>query len=429
MSTFSQERPRVLIVDDQENWREALSDMLGPVYEIETAANYEDAKRRLWQRAFHVLVTDQRLMDPDITNIEGILLLDEVAKLWDGTQAIIVTGYPTFEAAKEALRGRGAYDYLLKHPEEGGAFQIREYRARVKEAAEKAMEARQKAITLDFSVPALVIGLTYDQITKTLFAGDATIHDAQEDVRRLIHRLLFHFQPLAYGKGRAWLLEADQICEILCWSRGYGKAALIRIGREQCSLNVREVEWLRKSWRLVRNEELVFAPLIGISYVVEDMIFEDFAALGGTIPYIEPPTAATTMIVRQPPSAMAWLLVLNGPHRGYHIPLTDSVTIGRGALSCEVVLDDITVSRQHAKMRLENSRFYICDLGSINGSFVNGVRVIKQELRDRDEIRIGNTIMLFVQAVSPEDLTVEAKRRLQEFDLVWDQLTRSVHHD
>jgi tRNA A-37 threonylcarbamoyl transferase component Bud32 len=141
---------------------------------------------------------------------------------------------------------------------------------------------------------------------------------------------------------------------------------------------------------------------------------------GETIPYAEPPVAGTFLLQREP-SAMAWLLVLNGPHRGRHFPLADSVAIGR-EVGCDVVLDDPTASRQHARMRLENSRFYIYDLASSNGTFVNGVKVMKQELRDRDEIRIGNTIMLFVQAVSPEDLTVEAKRRLREFDSTWDQL-------
>jgi hypothetical protein len=35
--------------------------------------------------------------------------------------------------------------------------------------------------------------------------------------------------------------------------------------------------------------------------------------------------------------------------------------------------------------------------------------------------------MMFIQAVSPEDLTVEAKRRLREFDGVWEELANSVH--
>jgi len=281
MEMFSQGRPRLLIVDDQKNWREALCDMLDPVYEIATATSYEEAKRQLWQRAFHVLVADQRLVDADVTNIEGILLLDEVAKLRDGTQTIIVTAYPTVEAAKEALRGRDpyAYDYLLKRPEEGGPFNIRQYRARVKEAVEKAIQLRQKATTLDFSVSAVVAGLTYDWIAEILFPGDTITHGIREDVRQIIHRLLYPFQPIAPGIGNAWSSEPDQFCEILCWSRGHGQAVLVRVGKEQCSLNARQVEWLKHNWRLVKYEELLSVPIMGVSYTIDGMAFEDCASL------------------------------------------------------------------------------------------------------------------------------------------------------
>ena len=279
MNTLYSKRPRVLIVDDQKNWREALCDMLDPEHEIETAASYDEARRQLWQHAFHVLVADQRLVDADDTNIEGILLLDEIAKLRDGAQAIIVTAYPTVEAAKEALRGRNAYDYLLKRPEEGGPFNIRAYRARIKEAAEKAMQMRQKAITLDFSISSLATGLTYNLLIQTLFQKHRIAPDMQGNIRKMIHKLLCPFQPLAYGMSRVWLSEPDRICEILCWSREYSKATLVRIGSERRSLNAREAGWLRESWRLVENEESVSASLIGISYTIEDMIFEDFVVL------------------------------------------------------------------------------------------------------------------------------------------------------
>jgi ActR/RegA family two-component response regulator len=279
MNAFSQERPRVLIVDDKKNWREVLCDMLEPMYEIETAASYDEAKHKLWQRAFHVLVADQRLVDLDNTNIQGILLLDEVAKLRDGTQSIIVTGYPTVEAAKEALKGRDARDYILKYPDKGGPFDIRKYREQVKQAAEEAIQARQKAITLDFSVWAVVASLKYDRIAETLFPGDVITDRIREDVSEVVNRLLYPLQPLAFGMGKAWLSKPDQVCEILCWSRGYGKAALVRIGKKQHSLKTRKVEWLRDNWRLVKNDEFVSAPFVGISHTIAGMTFEDFASL------------------------------------------------------------------------------------------------------------------------------------------------------
>jgi len=281
MNTLSQDRPRVLVVDDQKNWREALCEMLDPTYEIETAATYDEAKRRLRQRAFHVLVTDQRLVDVEETNIQGIFLLDEVNKFRDGTQAIIVTGYPTIEAVKKALKGRAAYDYMLKYPEEGGPFNIKQYREQVKGAVEKAKLERQKATTLGFSVSSLIAGLTYERIAETLFPENAMSHDALKNVGRVLDGLLYPHQPLARQMGRVWLAESDQICEILCWSRNHGKVALIRIGKEQLSLEAREVKWLtEKDWYLIRkSNQLVSGPVVGISYMIDEMTFEDFATL------------------------------------------------------------------------------------------------------------------------------------------------------
>jgi ActR/RegA family two-component response regulator len=272
------ERPRVLIVDDQKNWQEALHDMLESMYDVEIVASYDAARNHLRQRTFHVVVSDQRLVDTDATNIQGIRLLDDVHALEDGTQAIIVTGYPTIAAAKEALRGREAYDYMLKYPEEGGPFDIREYRQQVKEAANKAAQLRQKAITLGFSISALVADLTYDQIAATLFPRDTITHDVQENVMKAVNRLLYPFQPLAPRMGRAWTSETNQTCEILCWSREYGKAALARIGKEQHSLDASQVQWLKENWHLVKNDELVDVRLAGISYTIDGMAFDDFVS-------------------------------------------------------------------------------------------------------------------------------------------------------
>jgi ActR/RegA family two-component response regulator len=283
MNTLSQDRPRVLIVDDQRNWRKALCEVLDPTeYEIETAASYDEAKRRLQQRAFHVLVADQRLADGEADNIQGILLLDEVNELRDGTQAIIVTGYPSIEMAKEALRGRAAYDYILKYPDKGKPPFNTQYRERVKEAAEKAALARQ-TLTLEFSVSALVAGLTYDQIAEALHPEGKMTSEVRRRrrkvVREAVNGLLYPFQPLARGTGRAWLSEAVQICEILCWSRRYGQAALVRIGIKQRSLETYKAEWLKEDWHLVENDEFVSTPFGGISYLIDGMGFDDFVSL------------------------------------------------------------------------------------------------------------------------------------------------------
>jgi hypothetical protein len=80
---------------------------------------------------------------------------------------------------------------------------------------------------------------------------------------------------------------------------------------------------------------------------------------------------------------------------GDRFTLTESViTIGRHPES-NMVLADPNVSRNHAEIRPQGDRYVVVDLGSTNGTRVNGVRIDKQTLEDGDEITFGNTRMRF----------------------------------
>jgi hypothetical protein len=70
------------------------------------------------------------------------------------------------------------------------------------------------------------------------------------------------------------------------------------------------------------------------------------------------------------------------------------ITIGRRPES-NIVLADPNVSRGHAEIRPQGDGFLLVDLGSTNGSKVNGVRVDQHMLRDGDELMFGNTRMRF----------------------------------
>jgi hypothetical protein len=72
----------------------------------------------------------------------------------------------------------------------------------------------------------------------------------------------------------------------------------------------------------------------------------------------------------------------------------EPVTIGRQA-ECEVVLEDTNVSRRHAEVRRQGDEYLLVDLGSTNGSKVNGTRVKQQALSDGDEITLGKTLIRF----------------------------------
>ena len=72
----------------------------------------------------------------------------------------------------------------------------------------------------------------------------------------------------------------------------------------------------------------------------------------------------------------------------------EALTIGRLA-ECDVVLTDSSVSRRHAEVRREGSDFVLVDLGSTNGTKVNGAGVKERRLADGDEIAVGSAKLRF----------------------------------
>lgn len=71
------------------------------------------------------------------------------------------------------------------------------------------------------------------------------------------------------------------------------------------------------------------------------------------------------------------------------------VTVGRGPES-NIFLDDVTVSRNHAEILQGARSFRIRDTGSLNGTYVNRVRVDSVDLRNGDEIQVGKFRFKFV---------------------------------
>jgi pSer/pThr/pTyr-binding forkhead associated (FHA) protein len=74
---------------------------------------------------------------------------------------------------------------------------------------------------------------------------------------------------------------------------------------------------------------------------------------------------------------------------------TDLVALGR-APEAEVFLDDVTVSRRHAELRSGAEGWSIRDVGSLNGTYVNRVRVEDQKLHGGEEIQIGKFRFMFL---------------------------------
>jgi pSer/pThr/pTyr-binding forkhead associated (FHA) protein len=71
-----------------------------------------------------------------------------------------------------------------------------------------------------------------------------------------------------------------------------------------------------------------------------------------------------------------------------------AVVIGR-SMECDIQLGVQNVSRKHARVFARNEEYLIEDLGSTNGVFVNGIKVVKCVLRNNDQIDIGGVKLVF----------------------------------
>jgi hypothetical protein len=86
------------------------------------------------------------------------------------------------------------------------------------------------------------------------------------------------------------------------------------------------------------------------------------------------------------------------------VPAAPSVSVGRGAVTeldgtgRQISIRDRTISMEHVSLTREDGRWMIADLGSRNGTFVNGVRVTCQRLRDGDVIEAGATYLVVARA-------------------------------
>jgi hypothetical protein len=85
----------------------------------------------------------------------------------------------------------------------------------------------------------------------------------------------------------------------------------------------------------------------------------------------------------------ALVIRAGGGRVGESFPLSgERMTIGRRPDS-DVFLDDVTVSRDHALLVRRGSDFYLDDLGSLNGTYVNRHRIESHRLEDGDELQVG----------------------------------------
>jgi len=95
------------------------------------------------------------------------------------------------------------------------------------------------------------------------------------------------------------------------------------------------------------------------------------------------------------PSGSALLVVRRGPNVGARFLLDADSTVAGRHPDADIFLDDVTVSRQHAEFLREGTTFSVRDLGSLNGTYYDGMRIEQTLLSDGAEVQVGKFRLTF----------------------------------
>jgi pSer/pThr/pTyr-binding forkhead associated (FHA) protein len=89
-------------------------------------------------------------------------------------------------------------------------------------------------------------------------------------------------------------------------------------------------------------------------------------------------------------------VVRRGPNAGSRFLLDAEITTAGRHPESDIFLDDVTVSRRHAEFRKTAEGFFVRDVGSLNGSYVNRERIDDAALQGGDEVQIGKFRLVFL---------------------------------
>jgi response regulator RpfG family c-di-GMP phosphodiesterase len=172
--TSPEERPRVLVVDDEKFIREILAEFLGMEgYFVRTAEDGSSALLELGRSHYDLVISDLKM-----PKMGGMELLEAMGKVAPNALTVIMTGFGTVETAIDAMK-RGAYDYILK------PFKVEEVTMIVQRGLEKqrlsAENLRLKeALSLYKVSEAIAASLSLDEVLSTV--ADSALNEMHADL-------------------------------------------------------------------------------------------------------------------------------------------------------------------------------------------------------------------------------------------------------
>src|SRR6187431_1125432 len=173
-SSYPEDRPRVLVVDDEKFIRDIIADFLGMEgYIVRTAEDGVSATNELERARYDMIISDLKM-----PKMGGLELLKEVAKTHPDTLTVIMTGFGTVETAIDAMK-RGAYDYILK------PFKVEEIVHIVQRGLEKKRLTAEnlrlrEALSLYRVSEAIAASLSLDEVIATV--ADSALNEVRADI-------------------------------------------------------------------------------------------------------------------------------------------------------------------------------------------------------------------------------------------------------
>jgi response regulator RpfG family c-di-GMP phosphodiesterase len=174
MATLPEDRPRILVVDDEKVIRDMLADFLGMEgYVVRTAEDGTSALGELEKGHYDLVISDLKM-----PRMGGIQLLDAIGKTAPDALTVIMTGFGTVETAIDAMK-RGAYDYVLK------PFKLDEVVHVVQRGIEKQRMAAEnlrlrEALSLYKVSEAITASLSLDEVLETV--ADSCVSEVRGDL-------------------------------------------------------------------------------------------------------------------------------------------------------------------------------------------------------------------------------------------------------
>jgi|SRR5580692_1400800 hypothetical protein len=94
---------------------------------------------------------------------------------------------------------------------------------------------------------------------------------------------------------------------------------------------------------------------------------------------------------------VGWVVLMDGNEKGKDFRVRDGQNMIGSEPACEIVIVHPTISGRHASLRAKEGKFFLTDLDSTNGTYLNQERnsISREEIKDNDLIRLGEVTLKF----------------------------------